>query len=50
MWEAVWLSQVIQGHELAASQAGLREKEASEALDAGLLELKQAILPCVSEE
>ena len=36
------LSQDIQGHELAASQAKLREKEAEEALDVGLQELKQA--------
>ncbi len=39
------LSQEIQGHELAASQARLREKEAEEALDAGLQELKQASIP-----
>ena len=33
--------QKIQAHELAAGQAKLREKEATEALDAGLAELRQ---------
>ena len=33
--------QEIQAHELAAGQAKLREKEATEALDAGLGELRQ---------
>ncbi len=43
----VGLSQEIQAHELAASQAKLREKEATEGLTAGLLELKQAITSSV---